>query len=1151
MPGRGAAHQARRMGRPLDLQDISSLQLPSEPTISPDGRQVVYVVRTTDTEADADRFALWTVRAGEDGWSEPVQLTRGTADTSPVFSPAGDRIAFLRGGDGPPQLHLLPVHGGEAEQVTELAAGAGAPVWSPTGDRIAFAAAVRDPEETEHAPISTSRLGWKADGPGLLRSVRQHVHVLDLASGQVRQLTDGDWHAGRPAWSPDGTRLAFDGGTEPDADTTFRSPVQLVDADGGPLRPAPGDLDLAGPISWTPDGSALLVVGQPRVAAGHAGLFLVPLADDTARDDTARTDTARTDPAARTDTARTDPAARTDLSAALDRNVMPGGPGYPGGLPQLTRDGGTVVFCVRDRGCSHVYATTVDGSGSPRPVVTGDDVVVSGLSVATGADVAAVVLADAGTYGEVAVVDLGSGEVTRLTAHTRRSLPEVELFAPEPRTFTVHDGTQVHGWLLRDPAARAPGPLLVDAHGGPHNAWAPAADAAHPYHQALVAAGWSVLLVNPRGSDGYGEAFFTGAIGHWGTADERDFLDPVDQLVTEGVADPARLALTGYSYGGYMTCWLTSRTDRFAAAIAGGVVADLTSMVGTSDAGLFLGGMEWPDPYAEPAALAEISPITRVSQVRTPTLVLQGGADERCPVGQAEQWFTALRSRGVPTELVLYPGGSHLFILNGRPSHRVDYSRRLVRWAQKHVPTPRPAIDRAHWQRRLDVLAAKHSVPGASLAIRRLTPGGADELVELATGVLNRTTGEETTTDAVFQIGSITKVWTTTLVMQLVDEGLLDLDAPIAEVLPELQLGDPDVAKRVTMRHLLTHTSGIDGDVFTDTGRGDDVLERYVAALADVAQTTPLGAVFSYCNSGFVLAGRVVEVLTGKSWDTVLRERIVDPLGLTGTGTLPEEALLHRAAVGHVAPGPGAQPERVGTWMLPRSLGPAGLVTATAADVTAFAALHLRGGVAPDGARLLSGESVAAMQAEQVPLPDRYSLGDSWGLGWIRHVWDGEGVYGHDGGTIGQAAFLRVFPEHGLAIALLTNGGAVRDVYADLFGELAAELAGVALPDPLVPPADPPQVEPSRYVGRYERTSVRTEVFEGDGGLVMRETVSGAAAEATGSPVEETPLVPVADGLFAARTAGTSGWTAVRFAALPDGTRYLHTGGRANPEKAR
>ena len=159
--------------------------------------------------------------------------------------------------------------------------------------------------------------------------------------------------------------------------------------------------------------------------------------------------------------------------------------------------------------------------------------------------------------------------------------------------------------------------------------------------------------------------------------------------------------------------------------------------------------------------------------------------------------------------------------------------------------------------------------------------------------------GAPVSADSVFQIGSITKVWTATLAMQLVEQGALDLDAPVRDVLPELRLGDESVAARVTVRHLLTHTSGIDGDIFTDTGRGDDVLAKYVEVLADARQLHPLGETFSYCNSGFGLLGRVIEKVTGQVWDTVLRERIITPLGLTRTGTLPEEALLWDAALGH------------------------------------------------------------------------------------------------------------------------------------------------------------------------------------------------------------------------------------------------------------
>ena len=465
--------------------------------------------------------------------------------------------------------------------------------------------------------------------------------------------------------------------------------------------------------------------------------------------------------------------------------------------------------------------------------------------------------------------------------------------------------------------------------------------------------------------------------------------------------------------------------------------------------------------------------------------------------------------------------------------------------------TTRPEIDQTHWQQRLDELARAHQVPGATLAVLRVgTDGGADELVEAATGVLSTATGVPVTTDSVFQIGSISKVWTATLVMQLVDEGKLQLDAPIAEVLPDLQLADPDVAAKVTMRHLLTHTSGIDGDVFTDTGRGDDVLERYVAALVDVPQNHPLGATFSYCNSGYSLAGRVVEVLTGQTWDAALQERVIAPLGLTHTSTLPEEAIVHRVAVGHISPGEDEDPQPAATWMLPRSVGPAGLINATARDVTAFARVHLTGGRGPDGEALLSESATAQMQQLQTELPDSYSLGDSWGLGWIRFDWHGARLYGHDGTTIGQNAFLRVLPDQGLAVVLLTNGGHPRDLFNDLYREVFSELAGVQVADQLEPPATPPAVELTRYVGTYERSSITTEVFERDGGLVMRVIPTSDVAESTGAEVEELELHPVEQGLFATRAPGQETWMAVVFYALPDGAQYLHYGVRAQPRRA-
>ncbi len=291
--------------------------------------------------------------------------------------------------------------------------------------------------------------------------------------------------------------------------------------------------------------------------------------------------------------------------------------------------------------------------------------------------------------------------------------------------------------------------------------------------------------------------------------------------------------------------------------------------------------------------------------------------------------------------------------------------------------------------------------------------------------------------------------------------------------------------------------------------------------------------------------GRLIEKVTGLTWDAAMRERLFTPLGLTHTITLPEEALLFGAAAGHVE----VEGEQVTApvWQLPRSLGPAGLITATVADVLGFARMHLTGGLAADGTRLLSESSAAQMTEHQADLPDKFILGDSWGLGWIRFGWNGHRVIGHDGNTIGQAAFLRILPEAGLAVTMLTNGGNTRDLYEDLYREIFAELADVEIPAAFAPPEEPVDVDITPYLGTYERASVRMEVFVGDDGPTLRTTVMGPIAEMLPDPVEEYPLVPVGPALFAVRPPEMETWAPVTFYELPTGERYVHFGVRATP----
>ncbi|MEV4249474.1 serine hydrolase [Streptosporangium canum] len=438
------------------------------------------------------------------------------------------------------------------------------------------------------------------------------------------------------------------------------------------------------------------------------------------------------------------------------------------------------------------------------------------------------------------------------------------------------------------------------------------------------------------------------------------------------------------------------------------------------------------------------------------------------------------------------------------------------------------AMDLDRWHDRLAGLIAEYEVPGANLAF--LHEG---EVHEFAAGVLNVDTGVEVTTDSLFQIGSVSKVWTATQIMLLVERGELTLETPVAQILPEFRVADPEVTKTVTIRHLLSHTSGIDGDFFLDTGRGDDCIEKYVEACADLAQNHPLGATQSYCNAGFTIAGRVVERLTGKVWDAALREQIVEPLGLTHTHTLPEDVLRFRGAMGHLdgAPAP--------VWGLMRSCGPAGLICARPADVVAFARAHLGTGLLADP---------RAMWEPQVDIPNPYTLGKQWGLGWILDEWQGRRVISHGGNTIGQAAMLWVVPDTETVVCVLANGGHTAAFQHALATELFDELLGLAVPPVLGPPAEPFETDVERYAGVYERAGSRMTLTVRDGRLSLYAEATGALAGV--QPPMEFDLVPVDDVTFVGRPEGEPQWLSAVFYELADGSPYVHLGVRATPKIA-
>ncbi|MEV4372551.1 serine hydrolase domain-containing protein [Nonomuraea sp. NPDC049637] len=434
-------------------------------------------------------------------------------------------------------------------------------------------------------------------------------------------------------------------------------------------------------------------------------------------------------------------------------------------------------------------------------------------------------------------------------------------------------------------------------------------------------------------------------------------------------------------------------------------------------------------------------------------------------------------------------------------------------------------------QKRLDEAARAHDVPGAAIAV---WSGG--QLHEAATGVVNRDTGVETTPDSVFQVGSTTKVWTAALIMQLAEEGLLDLDEEIGAYLPEFALSYDAV---ISVRQLLTHTGGFDGDLFEDTGRGDDSLEKFVAYLHGAGKVHEPGELFSYCNAGYCVLGAIVARLRGTTWEQAMRDHLLKPLGATHAALLAEEAVLFRAAAGHIGPGNDVYPQ----WQMPRSNAPAGATMCLAPrELVRFGRMFAADGLAEDGTRVLSAESVAAMRTPQVAVPGVPGLmAANWGLGFELFTW---GAYGHDGGTPGQSTFWRVADDGSYAIAMSMNGGNFIGVMNDLLLPLLRE-GGLAAPDLPAPPEQPRAVDPAPYVGRYEGPQLAYEVSPAADGVEVT-LIPGAFMASMGEQGSTARYVHLAEDTFIAEQPEEGRHDTVTFVLRDGVATHLHNG-RAVP----
>ena len=633
---------------------------------------------------DTYRSHLWLVPLDA---GRPRQLTRGAArDTHPRFSPDGSRVAFLRSRpdhpDEPTRLMVLDLGGREPWTLAALAHGVSSFAWDPSGERVAIVAPGDPPRflvgdmgpGRNPTARRIDRLDWRLDGLGI-RDRRDHLWLVPVREGSSpKQLTHGDYDVSDPAWSPDGSKIAFTADRAPDGDLDPRSSIWAVAAAGGEPSEV---LALAGyahsPV-YSPDGRWLAAVGidEPTPLDDLApGIFVGPA--DGSRDAHALAPTLDRPIGVWVD---------TDLNGWMAPRRA--GPGWIG--PDA------LIALVSNAGRSVPWRFPVDpatGLAAGEPLqLTDADAACWTLAVAPVRSIVSMVGTLDGRAMELMTIggDRSGSAVPR--THTRLgSAWQRGLRSPEMRHLVVEGaGGPIETWIASPPGSGdGPLPTIVDVHGGPLGAWAPA-----PSLEVglLVSRGYRVLLPNIRGSAGYGRAWIRLQLGDWGGVDADDVLAVVDRAVGLGLADPARLGILGLSYGGFMTQWLVGTSDRFRAAVAENGVTNQINAWGNCDFGVnynrtaLLGD---PLTHEGMERLWRQSPLAHVGEVSTPLLMLQAEADRRDPAADNEQFFIALRVLGRPVEYVLYPDESHLYATTGRPDRRIDRMTRMLDHFDRHV----------------------------------------------------------------------------------------------------------------------------------------------------------------------------------------------------------------------------------------------------------------------------------------------------------------------------------------------------------------------------------------------------------------------------------------------------------------------------------
>ncbi|QNR66915.1 S9 family peptidase [Paenibacillus peoriae] len=662
--------------RSIVPEDLYGYQWISDPTISPDGT-IAYVNKSIDRPKNDYQTHIRVVSLlGND--DQP--LTGGHKDSAPAWSPDGLQLAFLRLANGSKQLWTVPAEGGEGQRQTEVKRGVGAFVWSPDGKYIVFTSMVSIHAEREAMGLEeyskqsgergriVDRTTPKAEGSGWWNGLFSHLYVLELENGRITPITSGPWNASYPVWSTDSKQISFLSkrvDDMKDADMLSFSDVYTIDCDGGNLVKVTDSSLAISQFSYAPDGKSLTLIASDRIygSGSQNRLYTVPVTGGVPE--------------------LLVPELDMQIGNFALSDMKSFGPSpSPVYAPARLKPEMYVLGTLQ--GAVHIYRFTMEGG--VQAVTAGSDRDIYQYTLSADGRYLVFAALDVDRPGELYQMNLETGEEKRLTHHNDDHMASLQVSSPEKFWFEASDGFKVQGWIFK-PAGLAPGdqvPLILQIHGGPHAMYT--GTYSHEM-QTLLAQGYAVLMTNPRGSFGYGQDFAQACRGDFGGGDYRDLLDALDFALSQfDCIDETRLGVAGGSYGGLMTNWIISHTNRFRAAVTQRCISNWLSFYGLSDIGIsYTEGIVGANPWEDPDLLWSKSPLAHVNSIETPLLILHGEEDLRCPVSQGDELFTALKRLGKITRLIRYPGSNHSLLKSGKPTLRVDNFEQVVAWFNSYL----------------------------------------------------------------------------------------------------------------------------------------------------------------------------------------------------------------------------------------------------------------------------------------------------------------------------------------------------------------------------------------------------------------------------------------------------------------------------------